>query len=226
MFKDSAIIAAINTMNLPIQAVQSPYYGDSYYRQPPPDLPSLLLKERIVYLGTRLAPAVTQLIIAELLYLQYDSPEKPIKIYINSLGEYPGLETAAFAICDTMNYIKPPIHTICIGAASGLAALILAAGTKGCRASLPHAEILLHDASGGARGQATDIQIRAQEVLTNRTTMVELLSRHTGQTPEKIRKDIDRQFFMDPQEAKEYGIIDRILESESAIPQSLTAGVI
>lgn len=213
-------------MKLPIQAVQSPYYGDAYYRQPPPDLPSLLLKERIVYLGMRLGPDVTQLLIAQLLYLQYDSPDKPIKIYINSPGEYPGLETAAFAICDTMNYIKPPIHTICIGAASGLSALILAAGTKGFRACLPHGEILLHDASGGARGQATDIQIRAQEVLTNRRTMIELISRHTGQSPEKIRKDIDRQFFMTPEEAKEYGIIDRILESDSALPKTLTAGII
>ncbi|HEY9668045.1 MAG TPA: ATP-dependent Clp protease proteolytic subunit [Coleofasciculaceae cyanobacterium] len=213
-------------MNLPIQAVQSQYYGDAYYRQPPPDLPSLLLKERIVYLGRQLYPDVTIQIIAQLLYLHYDAPDKPIKIYINSMGEYPGLETAAFAICDTMNYIKPPIHTICIGVASGLSALILAAGTKGFRASLPHAEILLHDASGGTRGQATDIQIAAQEVLTNRKTMIDLLCRHTGQSPEKIRKDIDRQFFMAPEEAKEYGIIDRILESESAVPKSLTAGTI
>lgn len=215
-------------MNLPIQAVQTQYYGDAYYRKPPPDLPSLLLKERIVYLGMPLAPQVTELIVAQLLFLQYDSPDKPIKIYINSRGEYPGLETAAFAICDTMNYIKPPIHTICIGVASGLSALILAAGTKGFRASLPHAEILLHDTSGSTSGltQATDIQITAQEVLHNRRTMIEFLSRHTGQSPEKIKKDIDRQFYMSPQEAKEYGIIDRILESDSALPKPLTAGAI
>ncbi|MTJ51504.1 ATP-dependent Clp protease proteolytic subunit, partial [Anabaena sp. UHCC 0253] len=133
--------------NFPIKAVQAPYYGDSSYRTPPPDLPSLLLKERIVYLGMPLVPAVTELIVAQLLYLQSDDPEKPIKIYINSTGtsgysgEPIGFETEAFAIYDTMKYIKPPIHTICIGSAMGMAAMILSAGTKGCRASLPNSSI-------------------------------------------------------------------------------------
>jgi ATP-dependent Clp protease protease subunit len=141
MFKDSAIIAAPNTMKIPIQAVQSTYYGNTTYRTPPPDLPSLLLNERIVYLGMPLVPAVTELIIAELLYLQYQDPDKPIRIYINSTGtshyngEPVGFETEAFAICDTMNYIKPPIHTICLGSAMGMAAMLLSAGTKGSRAS-------------------------------------------------------------------------------------------
>ncbi len=219
-------------MDSPIKAVQSPYYGDAYSRTPPPDLPSLLLKERIVYLGMPLVPAVTELIIAELLYLQYEDPEKPIKIYINSTGtssysgEPIGFETEAFAICDTMNYIKPPIHTICIGSAMGMAAMLLSAGTKGCRASLPNATIVLHQPKSYARGQATDIQIRAKEVLANKVTMLSILSRNTGQLIEKIEKDMDRLFYMTPEQAKEYGLIDRVLESESELPKPLPAGVI
>jgi ATP-dependent Clp protease protease subunit len=216
-------------MKSPIQAVQAPY-GDAYYRTPPPDLPSLLLKERIVYLGMPLVPAVTELIIAQLLYLQYDDPEKPIKIYINSTGtsrydgEPIGFETEAFAICDTMNYIKPPIHTICIGSAMGMAAMLLSAGTKGCRASLPNATIVLHQTKSYAQGQATDIQIRAKEVLANKATMIDILSRNTGQSPEKISRDMDRLFYITPQDAKEYGLIDRVIESAD-LAQPLPVGV-
>ncbi|MBW4520832.1 MAG: ATP-dependent Clp protease proteolytic subunit [Scytolyngbya sp. HA4215-MV1] len=219
-------------MNSPIQAAQSPYYGDSYYRTPPPDLPSLLLKERIVYLGMPLVPAVTELIIAELLYLQYEDPEKPIRIYINSTGtssyngEPIGFETEAFAICDTMNYIKPPVHTICIGSAMGMAAMLLSAGTKGCRASLPNATIVLHQTKSYARGQATDIQIRAKEVLANKATMVDILSQNTGQPIEKVAKDMDRLLYMTPVQAKEYGLIDRVLESEKDLPTPLPAGAL
>ncbi len=218
-------------MRLPITAAQAAYYGDAYYRTPPPDLPSLLLKERIVYLGMPLVPAVTELIIAELLYLQYDDPEKPIRIYINSTGtsrydgEPIGFETEAFAICDTMRYIKPPVHTICIGQAMGMAAMLLSAGTKGCRASLPHATIVLHQTKSYAQGQATDIQIRAKEVLANKAMMVEILAQNTGQPPERITRDMDRLFYMTPQMAKEYGIIDRILEPEAVkkkLPATLT----
>jgi ATP-dependent Clp protease protease subunit len=220
MFKDSAIIAAPNTMKIPIQAVQSTYYGNTTYRTPPPDLPSLLLNERIVYLGMPLVPAVTELIIAELLYLQYQDPDKPIRIYINSTGtshyngEPVGFETEAFAICDTMNYIKPPIHTICLGSAMGMAAMLLSAGTKGNRASLPNASIVLHQTKSYARGQATDIQIRAQEVLANKATMIDILSRNTGQEREKLIKDMDRLLYMTPHQAKEYGLIDRVLEAQ------------
>ena len=219
-------------MDSPIKAVQAPYYGDNFYRTPPPDLPSLLLKERIVYLGMPLVPAVTELIIAELLYLQYEDPEKPIKIYINSTGtsrydgEPIGFETEAFAVCDTMRYIKPPIHTICIGNAMGMAAMLLSAGTKGCRAALPHASIVLHQPKSYARGQATDIQIRAKEVFANKATMLDILSRNTGQDREKIAKDMDRIFYMSPQQAVEYGLIDRVLESQSDLPTPLPAGVI
>lgn len=229
-------------MESPIQAVQAPYYGgDSYTRTPPPDLPSLLLKERIVYLGLplfssddvkrRVGIDVTELIIAQLLYLQFDDPEKPIRFYINSTGtswydgDAVGFETEAFAICDTLQYIKPPVHTICLGQAMGTAALILSSGTKGFRASLPHATIVLNQPRTGAQGQATDIQIRAQEVLSNKTAMLAILSRNTGQTPEKLSKDMDRMFYLTPQEAKEYGLIDIVLENSKDIaPPALATG--
>ncbi len=219
------------------QAVQAPYYGDAYYRTPPPDLESLLLKERIVYLGmplfssdelkNRMGIDVTELIIAQLLYLQFDNSEKPIYFYINSTGtswytgDAIGFETEAFAICDTLSYIKPPVHTICIGQAMGTAAMILSAGTKGCRASLPHATIVLNQARSGTQGQATDIQIRAKEVIDNKKTMLDILARNTGQSAEKIAKDTDRTFYLTPEEAKEYGLIDRILASTKELPKAL-----
>ncbi|XHU96141.1 MAG: ATP-dependent Clp protease proteolytic subunit [cyanobacterium endosymbiont of Rhopalodia gibba] len=220
-----------------IKTVQSAYYGDINFRTPPPDLESLILKERIIYLGMPLFSSddvkqqlgidVTQLIIAELLYLQFDDPDKPIYFYINSTGtswytgDAIGFETEAFAICDTMNYVKPPIHTICIGQAMGTAAMILSAGTKGCRASLPHSTIVLNQNRSGARGQATDIQIRAKEVLSNKQTMLEILSKNTGQPVEKIAKDTDRTFYLTPESAKEYGLIDRVLESSKELPKPL-----
>ena len=227
-------------MNSPIEAVQAPYYGGGNTRTPPPDLPSLLLKERIVYLGLPLVSPdeykeqlgidVTELIIAQLLYLQFEDREKPIYMYINSTGtswyggESIGFETEAFAICDTINYIAPPVNTICIGQAMGTAAMILSSGTKGYRASLPHATIILNQPRQGAQGQATDIQIRAKEVLANKQAMLEILSNNTGQPVEKIAKDSDRMFYLSPQEAKEYGLIDRVLESTKELPS--TAGVL
>ncbi|MDJ0718571.1 MAG: ATP-dependent Clp protease proteolytic subunit [Prochloraceae cyanobacterium] len=226
-------------MNSPIRAVQAPYRGDAYYRTPPPDLPSLLLKERIVYLGLPLVSPdeykdqigidVTELIIAQLLFLQFDDPDKPIYMYINSTGtswyggDAIGFETEAFAICDTINYIKPPVHTICIGQAMGTAAMILSSGTKGYRASLPNATIVLHQARQGAQGQATDIEIRANEVLENRQMMLQIFSRNTGQPLEKLQKDTDRMLYMTPQEAKEYGLIDKVIESSKELPSSQPA---
>lgn len=226
-------------MKSPIRAAQTASYGDAYYRTPPPDIQSLLLKERIVYLGLPLYSSdeikrnvgidVTELIIAQLLYLQFDDREKPIYFYINSTGtswytgDAIGFETEAFAICDTMSYVKPPIHTICIGQAMGTAAMILSAGTKGFRASLPNATIVLNQAKTGARGQATDIQIRAKEVIANKTTFLDILSKHTGQSQEKIAKDTDRTFYLTPAEAKEYGIIDRVLESRKELPKPVPA---
>lgn len=218
----------------PIQAVQAPYRGDAYVRTPPPDLPSLLLKERIVYLGLPLVSPdeykeqigvdVTELIIAQLLFLQFDDPEKPIYMYINSTGtswyggESIGFETEAFAICDTISYIKPPVNTICLGQAMGTAAMILSAGTKGYRASLPNATIILHQARQGTQGQATDIQIRAQEVLHNKRMMMEILAKNTGQPIERLEKDTDRMFYMSPQQALEYGLIDKVLDSPKDLP--------
>jgi ATP-dependent Clp protease protease subunit len=213
-----------------ITGVQAGYYGDAVYRTYPPDLQSLLLKERIVYIGMPLVAAVTELIVAELLYLQYDDPEKPIYIYINSTGtaredgEPVGYETEAFAICDTMKYIKPTVNTICIGNAVGSAAMLLSAGSKGYRASLPNASIVLRQPKSYARGQATDIEIQAREVARNRDTMVQILAQNTGQPPEKIMKDIDRLFYMTAQDAKEYGLIDKILESRKELPKVLPAG--
>ncbi|PAX53097.1 ATP-dependent Clp protease proteolytic subunit [Brunnivagina elsteri] len=227
--------------NSPIKAVQAPYYGDNNYRTPPPDLQSLLLKERIVYLGLPLYSgafqalgyhSVADLIVAQLLYLQSDDPEKPIKIYINSTGTSGddgnpvGYETEAFAVYDTMQYIKPPIHTICMGMAVGMAAMILAAGTKGCRASLPNASIVLQQPKSYAQGQATDIQIRAKEVLANKATMVEILSHSTGQEIKKIEKDMDRLFYMTPYQAVEYGLLDRVFEKNEVANPPIPASVL
>jgi ATP-dependent Clp protease protease subunit len=210
-----------------LQAVQSTYYsGGMSYRTPPPDLASLLLQERIIFLGLPLAEEpeanVTKLIIAQLLYLQYEDRDKPIKMYINSTGTY-SYDTAAFAILDTMNYIKPPVHTICMGNAVGMAAMLLAAGAKGFRACLPNATIVLHQPYGGTRGQASDIQIRTKEVLTVRTMMLEQLANSTGQPLERIKKDTERLFFMTPEEAKDYGLIDQVLASSKSVPPALAS---
>ncbi|KDR58529.1 MULTISPECIES: ATP-dependent Clp protease proteolytic subunit [Oscillatoriales] len=230
-------------MSSSVYTVQSPYYySDSSIRTPPPDLPSLLLKERIIYLGSPLVSSddykrqlgvdVTKLIIAQLLYLQFSDPEKPIFFYINSTGtswytgDAIGQDTEAFAICDTINYVKPPVHTICIGQAMGTAAMILSAGTKGCRTSLPHATIVLNQPRMGmGRSQATDIQIRAKEVLANKASILGILSKNTGQPVEKIAKDTDRMFYLTPEAAKEYGLIDRVLESTKELPKQLPVGV-
>ena len=205
-------------------------------RTPPPDLPSLLLKERIVYLGLplfsdddarrQLGMDVTELIIAQLLYLEFDNPEKPIYFYINSTGtswytgDAVGFEPEAFAICDTLRYVKPPVHTICIGQAMGTAAVILSAGTKGHRAALPHASIVLHQPRSGAQGQAPDIQIRAKEVLHNKQAMLKILASNTGRSIEQLSKDSDRMSYLTPGDAVEYGIIDRILSSRKELPSS------
>ncbi|MCF8132906.1 MAG: ATP-dependent Clp protease proteolytic subunit [Cyanobacteriota bacterium] len=225
----------------PPRAVSAPYYegGGATFRTPPPDLPSLLLKERIVYLGLplfsdddakrQMGIDVTELIIAQLLYLEFDNPEKPIFFYINSTGtswysgDAIGFETEAFAICDTIRYVKPPVHTICIGQAMGTAAMILSAGTKGQRAALPHASIVLHQPRSGARGQATDIQIRAKEVLQNKHSMLEIFAENTGRSVEELSRDSDRMTYLTPSQALEYGLIDRVLSSRKELPAPLPA---
>lgn len=206
---------------LDVQAVIPQLSGDAT-EQTPPDLPSYLFKERIVYLGMSLVPAVTELMLAELLYLQYDSPTKPVFMYINSTGvtkggEKLGYEAEAFAIYDTMRYIKPPVYTICVGNAFGEAAMLLAAGEQGRRASLPSATIMLRQPMNRFQQmQASDIDIYRNEVRKTKTEIVSLLSRHTKHTPEEIEKDIARAKYFDPYEAVEYGIVDRVMEPDSS----------
>jgi ATP-dependent Clp protease protease subunit len=172
------------------------------------DIYSRLLKDRIVFIGDAVDDAVANIIIAQMLFLESEDPDKDINIYINSPG---GSVTAGFAIYDTMQYIKPDIVTICMGQNTSIAALLLASGTKGKRYALPHARIMIHQPFGDAQGQATDIGIQAREILKVRDTLNEMLSKHTGQPIEKIREDTERDFFMTSEEAKEYGIIDKVI---------------
>jgi ATP-dependent Clp protease, protease subunit len=177
------------------------------------DLYSRLLKENIIFLGTAIDDAVANLICAQLLHLESDNPDKDINIYINSPG---GDVTALFAIYDTMRFVKPDLSTICFGQAASAAAVLLAAGTPGKRLALPHARVLLHQPWGQAGGQATDVELAAREILRMRQMLDELLARHTGQTVEKIHADTDRDFVMDAEEAREYGVIDEVISSRQA----------
>lgn len=190
---------------------------------PPPDLPSLLLNNRIVYLGMPLVPAVTELIVAEFLYLQYENSEKPVFMYLNSTGtsnpdgSSAGFETEAFAIADTMNYVKPPVHTICVGQAFGTCVMLLSSGEPTHRAALPNATIMIHQPTARAKGQASDIAIKAREVLYNRKQCFEIIAETSGQPLEKVMKDASRTKYLTPAEAVEYGIIDKILESTKSV---------
>lgn len=184
---------------------------------PPPDLPSLLLHNRIVYLGMPLVPAVTELIIAELLYLNYESSTKPIYMYINTPGTSTpdgrsvGFETEAFAIADCMKYVRPPVYTIAVGQAFGTGAMLLSQGHKGSRAALPNASIMLHQPRSMARGQASDIAIKAREVMANRKITCTMLSQACGKPYDIVEKDASRTFYMSPDEAVTYGLIDKVL---------------
>ena len=173
------------------------------------DIYSRLLKDRIVFLGSEINDDVANTVIAQLLFLESEDPEKDVMVYINSPG---GVITSGLAIYDTMQYIKCDVSTICMGQASSMGAVLLAAGAAGKRYSLPHARIMIHQPRGGAVGVASDIEIQANEILRNREKLNEILSHHTGQPIEKVRKDTDRDRFMSAQEAKEYGLIDSILE--------------
>jgi ATP-dependent Clp protease protease subunit len=173
------------------------------------DIYSRLLKDRIVFLGDPIEDQIANLVIAQLLFLAAEDPEKDINLYINSPG---GIVTAGLAIYDTMQYLKCPVSTICIGQASSMGALLLTAGTKGKRFALPNARIMIHQPLGGVQGQATDIDIQAREILRMRETVNDILVRHTGQSVETIRRDTDRDFFMSPVQAKEYGLIDEVIE--------------
>ena len=172
------------------------------------DIYSRLLKERIIMLGTPIDDHVANLIVAQLLHLEGEDPEKDISIYINSPG---GSIDAGLAIYDTMQYIKPDVRTICVGLAASMGSLLLAAGTKGKRMILPNARVMIHQPIGGAQGQATDIEIQAKEILRLRKKLNEIYVEHTGQPLEKIARDVDRDFWLDADAAKEYGIVDEVL---------------
>lgn len=173
------------------------------------DIYSRLLKERIIFVGTPIDDTVANLIIAQLLFLEADDPSKDISLYINSPG---GVVSSGLAIYDTMQFVKPPVSTICMGMAASMAALLLAAGEKGKRFTLPHSRVMIHQPEGAYSGQASDIAIHAKEVLTIREVLNKIFAKHTGQTKEKIAADTDRNYFMSAQEAKEYRIIDDIME--------------
>jgi len=172
------------------------------------DIYSRLLKERIIFLGSPIDDNIASLTIAQLIWLEADDPEKDIYLYLNSPG---GVVTAGMAIFDTLNYIKPDVVTTCVGQAASMAALLLAAGTKGKRFALPNSRVMIHQPLGGVEGQASDIDIHAREILKIRQRLNEILAERTGQPLEKIEKDTDRNYFMTAQEALDYGIIDKIL---------------
>lgn len=173
------------------------------------DIYSRLLDERIVFLGTPVTDEIANLIVAQLIHLEADDPDKDISLYINSPG---GSVYAGMAIYDTMQYIKPDVQTICAGVAMSMGAMLLSGGAKGKRMALRHSKILIHQVSSGFQGQAADIEIHAKEVLDLRKRMDELLAENTGQDLEKVSNDTDRDYFMSAEEAKEYGLIDRILD--------------
>lgn len=175
------------------------------------DIYSRLLKDRIIFIGSPIDDTVSNLVVAQMLYLQMEDPEKDINLYINTPG---GIVTAGLAIYDTMQFVSPAVTTYCIGQATSMGALLLTAGTKGKRFALPHARIMLHQPWGGAQGAASDISIQATEILRLRSKINDLFARHTGQSLAKIEKDTDRDFFMSPEEAVEYGLIDAVINRQ------------
>ncbi|HJP65255.1 MAG TPA: ATP-dependent Clp endopeptidase proteolytic subunit ClpP [Actinomycetota bacterium] len=184
------------------------------------DIYSRLLKERIVFLGTPIDDQIGNLVMAQLLHLESEDPDKDIHLYINSPG---GDITSLFAVYDTMQYIKPDVLTIVMGQAASAAAVLLAAGAKGKRYALPHSRILIHQPHGGAQGQAVDIEIQAKEILRYRKLLDEILAEHTGQSIEKISKDTDRDFIMTAEQAKEYGLIDEVISTRKVHRELTTA---
>ena len=172
------------------------------------DIYSRLLKDRIVFIGTPIDDNVSNIVIAQLLFLQMEDPEKDINVYINTPG---GSVTSGLAIYDTMQFVKPDVNTYCMGQATSMGAVLLAAGTKGKRHALPHARIMIHQPWGGVQGQATDISIQAKEILRLKEKINEILARHTGQSIDKVKKDTDRDYFMTADESKKYGIVDGVV---------------
>jgi len=200
-------------MQLIPYVIEKTQYGERAY-----DIYSRLLKDRVIILGTPINDAVANTIIAQLLFLEHEDPEKDIYLYINSPG---GVVTSALAIYDTMQFVKPDVVTIGLGMVASAAAILLAAGTKGKRMALPNTEILLHQVMGEAAGQATEIEITAKQILKIKARINDILSKHTGQPLEKIEKDTDRDFYLTAEEAKEYGLIDKIIEYSKPINPSL-----
>jgi len=180
------------------------------------DIYSRLLKDRIIFLGSAMNDEVANLLIAQLLFLESEDPDKDINFYINSPG---GLVTAGLAVYDTMQYIKPGIATVCIGQAASMGALLLTAGTRGKRYSLPNARILIHQPMGGFQGQASDIEIQAKEMLRMKDTLNQILVAHSGKSLEQIQRDTDRDYFMSALEARDYGIIDHVIASREDLDQ-------
>jgi len=193
----------MSTLNYVPMVIEQSGRGERAY-----DIFSRLLKDRIIFIGMPIDDAGANLVIAQLLFLEAEEPEKDIHLYINSPG---GSVTASLAIYDTMQFVKPAIETICMGQAASGAALLLAAGTKGKRMALPHSRIMIHQPYGGVQGQAVDIQIQAKEILRMREELNRIFARHIGQPLERVEKDSDRDFFMSPEEAKEYGLVDEVI---------------
>ncbi len=185
------------------------------------DIYSRLLKDRIVFIGTPIDDQVANLVIAQLLFLQSEDPEKEIYLYINSPG---GVVTAGLAIYDTMQYIRPDVSTLCIGMAYSMGAVLLCGGAAGKRYALPHANILIHQPMGGMQGQATDIQIHAKEILRTREVLNQIISQHSGQPIERVQQDTDRDFFMTPEAAKEYRLIDDIILTPDKVQMAKANG--
>lgn len=196
-------------MNLVPMVVEQTGRGERAY-----DIFSRLLKDRIIFLGTAVDDVVANLIVAQLLFLESEDPEKDIYLYVNSPG---GLVTAGLAIYDTMQYVRPDVSTICVGQAASMGALLLCGGAAGKRFALPNSRILIHQPLGGAQGQATDIDIQAKEILRIREELTMILAKHSGQSMEKLRRDTERDFFMNGQQAVEYGIIDKVIDKRTAI---------
>jgi ATP-dependent Clp protease protease subunit len=195
-------------MNLVPMVVEQTSRGERAY-----DIYSRLLKDRIVFIGSPIDDDIANLVIAQLLFLEAEDPDKDINLYINSPG---GVVTAGMAIYDTMQFIKPQVSTVCLGQAASMAAILLAGGANGKRTALPNARILIHQPMGGTRGQATDIKIQAEEILRLREHLNEILSRHTGQPLERIAADTERDYYMSSDQAKSYGIIDQVVAKRVA----------
>jgi ATP-dependent Clp protease protease subunit len=197
----SLLLLRIKNMLIPT-VIEKSQFGERAY-----DIYSRLLKENIIFLGGVIDDEVANIVIAQLLFLQSEDPKKDISLYINSPG---GHVTAGLAIIDTMNHIKNDVSTVCVGLAASMAAVILSSGAKGKRYALPNSEIMIHQPHGGVEGQASDIEISARRILKNREVLNKILAKNTGQPLQKIEKDVDRDFFMDAEEAKKYGIVDKI----------------